>query len=110
MMIYLRIFLLKFFNRNEIEADRKIVKLLSHWIFLKRKDKFIDYLFEMLDGFKKTKTELEYSRLLAIMKREVDSSDERIIKEFKKMDKESQELLLRYAPKEYQRRLSSYSE
>jgi hypothetical protein len=101
MIINFKIFIIKLFNRNKINADRKIVKFLSKQILLKRKRNLSDYLFQMMDDFKNTKSESEYIFLLNIMQEVVNLDTKRIIMSFKRMDKETQKLLKMYAPEDF---------
>lgn len=101
MSINIKIFFIKFFNKNEIKADRKIVKLLCREILLKRKHNLADYLFQLLDEFKVTKSDSEYMHLLSLMQDIVNLDTKRIINSYKRMDKESQKLLKMYAPEDF---------
>ena len=68
MMTRLRILLIRLFSPATIKTDRKIIELLSREIHIKKKYHLQDFLFETLDGYKKTKSRTEFVGLVEIMK------------------------------------------
>lgn len=107
-LIRLKLLFIKCFTYNKLEADRKIIEFLSKEVFLKRRYR-VDDLLKRLDEFKKTKSKSEFIHLAKIMQKELNLSNQKIIKSFEEMDEESKKIIVEYAPKEFKDILSGKS-
>ena len=69
MIVHIRLKLIRLFAKDQIEADRKIVRLLTNEVFYKGNHKKLgDYYFQMMDHYKETKSPSELDFLVSIMK------------------------------------------
>lgn len=86
MLISIKIFLIKVLATQKKVADRKIVKLLSKELYVKKNHHLANYFFETMNSFAayKSKDELEY--LAKIMVRAINEGSSNTEKEIGKLD------------------------
>ena len=89
MVIHIRLFLLKLFVKDRIEADRKIVRLLTQEVFYNGNHKKLgDYYLQTMDHYKAIKSPSEFEFLLTIMKDGLDYGRQKILNRVTKFKEE----------------------